>query len=139
LLALLGIGPERLVSVWGRIVCRALETRLLARYAAQWLDELEPGKPPAQEFKVVRNGSGYGLVEAPRGALGHWLEIREGKIHHYQCLVPTTWNCSPRDDTGLPGPVEKALEGLELADPQLPLEAGRVVRSFDPCLACAVH
>lgn len=139
LLAMVGMGPERLVSVWGRIVCRALEARLIARHAAQWLGELEPGRPSAQPFQVVRNGSGYGLVEAPRGALGHWLEIRDGKIHHYQCVVPTTWNCSPRDDAGQPGPVEKALEGLELADPQCPIEAGRVVRSFDPCLACAVH
>ena len=139
LLRLLGVGPEKLVSVPGRIACRALEAVLIARQAAKWLDQLDPKGRPARDFKRVKNASGYGLVEAPRGALGHWLSIEDGKIKHYQCVVPTTWNCSPRDDAGQPGPVEKALEGVEVADPDQPVEAGRVVRSFDPCLACAVH
>jgi len=130
---------ERLVSVLGRIACRALEAMLVARQAGSWLDRLDPQGPPAEDFKPVKRGFGFALVEASRGALGHWLAIEEGKIKHYQCLVPTTWNCSPRDDAGQPGPVEKALEGLQVADPEQPLEAGRVVRSFDPCLACAVH
>jgi len=139
LLRLLGVGAEKLVSVLGRLACRALEARLIARQAAKWLDQLDPKGPPAAEIKRVENASGFGLVEAPRGALGHWLEIAAGKIKHYQCVVPTTWNFSPRDDSGQPGPVEKALEGVEVADPEQPLEIGRVVRSFDPCLACAVH
>ena len=139
LLRLLGVGADKLVSVLGRIASRAFETVLVARQAAQWLDQLEPNGPPAKDFKRVKSGSGYGLVEAPRGALGHWLSIEEGKIKHYQCVVPTTWNCSPRDDAGQPGPREKALEGLEVADPDRLVEVGRVVRSFDPCLACAVH
>jgi len=138
-LGLLGVGTERLVSVLGRIACRALEAMLVARQAGSWLDRLDPQGPPAEDFKPVKRGFGFALVEASRGALGHWLAIEEGKIKHYQCLVPTTWNCSPRDDAGQPGPVEKALEGLQVADPEQPLEAGRVVRSFDPCLACAVH
>lgn len=139
LLRRLGVGPEKLVSVLGRLACRAFETVLLARQASKWLDHIEPNGPPAQDFKRVKNGSGLGLVEAPRGALGHWLSIEDGKIKQYQCVVPTTWNCSPRDDAGQPGPLEKALEGLEVADPEQPVEAGRVVRSFDPCTACAVH
>jgi Ni,Fe-hydrogenase I large subunit len=80
-----------------------------------------------------------GLVEAPRGALGHWLTVENRKIASYQCIVPTTWNCSPRDDRGVPGPVEKAIEGTPIADPANPIEATRIVRSFDPCIACAVH
>jgi Ni,Fe-hydrogenase I large subunit len=71
--------------------------------------------------------------------LGHWLEIKEYKIERYECVVPTTWLCSPRDDEGKPGPVEKALEGVMIENPEHPIEAARVVRSFDPCLACAVH
>jgi ferredoxin hydrogenase large subunit/hydrogenase large subunit len=139
LLGRLGVGPEKLVSVLGRMVCRALEAALLAREAAQWVDRIVPNDPPAQDFRRVKQGCGFGLVEAPRGALGHWLSIEDGKVKHYQCLVPTTWNCSPRDDTGQPGPLEKALEGVEIADREQAVEAGRVVRSFDPCLACAVH
>jgi ferredoxin hydrogenase large subunit/hydrogenase large subunit len=139
LLGRLGVGPEKLVSVLGRLVCRAFEATLLARQASKWLDRIDPNGPPAQDFKRVKSGSGFGLVEAPRGALGHWLSIEDGKIKHYQCVVPTTWNCSPQDDAGQPGPLEKALEGLEVADAEHPVEVGRVVRSFDPCMACAVH
>lgn len=139
LLRRLGVGPEKLVSVLGRLTCRAFEAMLLAKHASKWLDRLDPNGPPAQDFDRVKNGAGFGLVEAPRGALGHWLAIEGGTVKHYQCVVPTTWNCSPRDDAGQPGPLEKALEGLEVADPEQPVEVGRVIRSFDPCLACAVH
>ena len=79
------------------------------------------------------------MTEAARGALGHWINISDSKIANYQCVVPTTWNCSPRDDRGVPGTVEQALVGLPIADAKNPIEAARVVRSFDPCLACAVH
>jgi Ni,Fe-hydrogenase I large subunit len=71
--------------------------------------------------------------------LGHWLSIDNYRIQRYQCVVPTTWNCSPRDDAGKPGPVEKALEGLVVHEPTQPIEVGRIIRSFDPCIACAVH
>jgi ferredoxin hydrogenase large subunit/hydrogenase large subunit len=139
LLGRLGVRLEKLVSVLGRIACRGLEAVLIARQAARWLDQLDPKEPAVVDFKPAERAAAFGLVEAPRGALGHWLEIENGKIARYQCVVPTTWNFSPRDDAGRPGPVEKALEGLEVADPEQPLEVGRVARSFDPCLACAVH
>ena len=80
-----------------------------------------------------------GLTEAPRGALGHWLKIRAGKIAHYQVVTPTCWNGSPRDDQQKPGPMEKALVGTPVADSKQPIEVLRIVHSFDPCLACAVH
>jgi len=78
-------------------------------------------------------------VEAPRGALGHWIKIKDGRIDRYQLVVPTTWNVSPRDEKGQPGPVEQALEGTKVKDPENPFELVRIVRSFDPCLACAIH
>ena len=139
LLKSLGLGADKLVSVLGRHLCRVLECKWLADQAFAWIDELEVDGAPAAEFTLPKKAEGYGLTEASRGALGHWISIEDHKISNYQCVVPTTWNCSPRDDAGKPGPVEKALEGVVVADPDQPLEVGRVVRSFDPCLACAIH
>jgi Ni,Fe-hydrogenase I large subunit len=130
---------EKLNSVLGRHLARGLEAKWLSVQCQQWLNELEMDQPSARQFRMPASGSGFGLVEAPRGALGHWLTISEYKIQNYQCVVPTTWNCSPRDDQGRPGAVEKALEGTLIADAKQPIEAGRIVRSFDPCIACAVH
>ncbi|MBF0198376.1 MAG: nickel-dependent hydrogenase large subunit, partial [Planctomycetes bacterium] len=135
----LKIELKQLNSVLGRHLCHALETQMMIEQCYSWLDELEVDGKPANDFKYPKSGEGIGLTEAPRGALGHWLKIKDYKISSYQCVVPTTWNCSPRDDKGTPGPVEKALEGTPIANPEHPLEAGRVVRSFDPCLACAIH
>ena len=80
-----------------------------------------------------------GLTDAPRGALSHWISIKGGKIANYQAVVPTTWNAGPRDDHGNLGPMEQALMGTQVSDPDNPIELVRVVRSFDPCLACAIH
>jgi Ni,Fe-hydrogenase I large subunit len=135
----LNLGLEQLVSVLGRHVARGLESRWVARQAFKWLDEIEVDGPAATDFDLPKEAAGVGLTEAPRGALGHWLAIKDYRISHYQCIVPTTWNCSPRDAAGKPGPVEKALEGTAIADPTQPIEIGRIVRSFDPCIACAVH
>jgi Ni,Fe-hydrogenase I large subunit len=88
---------------------------------------------------IPLTGSGIGLTEAPRGALGHWLKIGNRAVTLYQILTPTCWNCSPRDNAGSPGPLEKALEGLSVADSAQPVEVQRVVQSYDPCLSCAVH
>ena len=82
---------------------------------------------------------GYGLTEAPRGALGHWVRIQDGKIANYQAIVPSTWNASPRDASGQRGAYEAALLGTPLSDPEQPLEILRTIHSFDPCLACASH
>jgi hydrogenase large subunit len=82
---------------------------------------------------------GVGFHEAPRGMLSHWVVIDNGIIKNYQAVVPTTWNASPRDEKGTPGPYETSLTGNPVADPELPLEMLRTVHSFDPCLACAVH
>jgi Ni,Fe-hydrogenase I large subunit len=138
-LAAANIPAEKLNSVLGRHVARGLETLWVGKQADKWLDELEVDGPPTCNFTIPKTGYGYGLTEAPRGALGHWLSIDNYLINNYQCVVPTTWNCSPRDDKGQPGPIEHALVGTVVEDPAQPIEVGRVVRSFDPCIACAVH
>lgn len=135
----LGLDVSALESVMGRHLARALECKLIADACLRWLEKLEPGKPTCTDFNIPAAGQGVGLIEAPRGALGHWIELADYKIKNYRCVVPTTWNSSPRDSNGVPGPIEQALQGTSLADTNHPIEAARVVRSFDPCLACAVH
>jgi hydrogenase large subunit len=82
---------------------------------------------------------GYGVHEAPRGVLSHWVVIEDGRIRNYQAVVPSTWNAGPRDQLDAMGPYEAALMDNPVADPERPLEVLRTVHSFDPCLACAVH
>jgi len=135
----MNINISMFISVMGRHLSRAIVCKFIADSMEEWLDQLEPGKPTMNIFSIPEMGIGAGFTEAPRGALGHWIEIQNHKIHRYQCVVPTTWNCSPRDDNGNPGPVEQALIGAPLEDKDNPIEAVRIVRSFDPCLACAVH
>ena len=138
-LSALGAGPEKLFSVLGRHAARALECKVVADSMVHWLLELQPGEPHCAEFRIPREGQGMGLTEGPRGALGHWIQIRDRKIANYQLVVPTTWNASPRDEKGQPGPIEQALVGVKVKNESNPVEVLRVVRSFDPCLACAVH
>jgi hydrogenase large subunit len=88
---------------------------------------------------MPEEAQGMGLVGGARGALGHWIEIKEGKIANYQVVTPTSWNGSPRDDKNQPGPIEQAITGTKIRDENNPFEIVRIVRSFDPCIACAVH
>ncbi len=134
-----GIEPPALRSALGRHAARALECRLLADRAQAWLQQLHLDAPPRERYELPTEGSGAGLGEAPRGALGHWITVEQGVVGSYQCVVPTTWNAGPRDDAGRPGPMEQALAGTPIQDPENPIEAVRVVHSFDPCIACAVH
>ncbi|HEY3309842.1 MAG TPA: nickel-dependent hydrogenase large subunit [Desulfuromonadaceae bacterium] len=145
----LGVGPEALFSTLGRTAARGIDCLLVARKTNTWLEELMANVARG-ELRIHANekwdpaewpteASGYGLHEAPRGALGHWIRIRDQKIYNYQAVVPSTWNASPRDAKGQRGPYEAALMGTPLADPDKPLEILRTVHSFDPCLACAVH
>ncbi|MGA7879202.1 MAG: nickel-dependent hydrogenase large subunit, partial [Desulfoferrobacter sp.] len=85
------------------------------------------------------SGMGAGLNDVPRGALGHWIEIKDKKIGNYQLVVPSTWNLGPRDAADKLGPVEEALIGTPVSDPKMPVEIIRTVHSFDPCIACGVH
>jgi Ni,Fe-hydrogenase I large subunit len=126
-------------SVLGRHACRAIEAKLICRQLEEWVEDIDVGGSPRNTYEIPDQGQGEGLVEAPRGALGHWIVVKDKKIANYQCVVPTTWFCSPRDDKGVMGPLEQALIGTPVADNINPIEVARVVRSFDPCLACAIH
>jgi Ni,Fe-hydrogenase I large subunit len=146
----LNVGPAALFSTLGRTAARGMETVLLARRMSVWFDELV-GRIKAGDVSTFskakwepstwpKTARGYGVLDAPRGALGHWVEIDDGKISRYQCVVPTTWNASPRDAGGQLGPYEAALtDNHPLANPEQPLEILRTVHSFDPCIACGVH
>ncbi len=126
-------------STLGRHAARAIEAKLIIAEMPKWIDELEVNGKPRSTFDIPDTGEGMGLVEASRGALGHWIVVKDKKIANYQAVVPTTWFCGPRDDKGGRGPVEQALIGTPISDLKNPIEAARVVRSFDPCIACAVH
>ncbi len=126
-----------LVSTLGRIAARALECKKIADAMPGWIDELigliKKGEGKTYvSYKIPDKASGVGLSEAPRGALGHWNTIENGKIKSYQISPATVWNCNPRDEKGQRGPVEQALIGTPVADPERPLEIIRVVHSFDP-------
>jgi hydrogenase large subunit len=127
------------ISVIDRHAARVIEAKKLADAMEEWVLQLKPGEPAYAESKVPDSAEGVGLVEGARGALGHWIKIVNKKIDNYQAVVPTTWNCSPRDDKGVRGAVEEALVGTPIVDTDNPLEVVRIVRSFDPCIACAVH
>ena len=139
LASVLGITLAQLQSAIGRHAARAIEAKLLCKKIPQWLDGIDVGEKPRMECEIPDAGEGVGLAEAPRGALGHWISVKNGKIDRYQCIVPTTWNASPRDDNGTPGPMEQALVGAPVSNEKNPMEAARIVRTFDPCLACAIH
>ena len=149
-LAKLQVGPEVLFSTLGRTAARGIETVLLARKLEEWLGDLETRikngdtatftKDKWEPSSWPAKAEGYGYLDAPRGALGHWVRIEDGKISLYQCVVPSTWNCSPRDAQGQTGPYEAALEDHHpLINPEQPLELLRTIHSFDPCMACGVH
>lgn len=148
-LAKLKIPVQALYSTLGRTAARTLETKVIADAMPGWYDSLianikagdlkthnetlwDPRSWPAR-------AQGAGFTEAPRGALGHWIVIEDGKIANYQAVVPSTWNAGPRDAKGQPGPYEAALVGTKLHDSHQPLEILRTIHSFDPCIACAVH
>lgn len=146
----LGLAPE----VWmptmvGRTACRALDCQLNAEVEKFFFDKLianiksgdtqvasmEKWDPSTWPKKAV----GVGIYEAPRGGLSHWVTIENGKITNYQCIVPTTWNACPRDDKAGHGAYELAMMDTKVKIADKPLEIVKVVRSFDPCMACATH
>lgn len=138
-LAMSGMTVDSLKSTVGRHATRAIEASILADAIPEWIEAIPMGEPSRNEYMLPDHAEGAGLAEAPRGALGHWIRIRGGVIDSYQLVVPTTWNVSPRDNQGVAGVIEQALEGIPVKDPENPIEPARVVRSFDPCLACAIH
>ncbi len=145
----LDVPVEALFSTLGRTAARGLETVLISGWAMEFYDALlanlkngdsttfttelwEPSSWP-------KEAKGVGLSEAPRGALSHWIVIKNGRIENYQMVVPSTWNASPRDANGQLSAYEASLIGTPVADSENPLEILRTIHSFDPCIACAVH
>ena len=136
-----------LFSTVGRTAARAIESELMADVMMDWVDELSLNAANGDlstwtEFDfntVAKDAKGIGLEEAPRGALGHWVKIKDGKVVNYQTVVPSTWNAAPRDYKGRMGAYEAALIGTKVANVEQPLEILRTIHSFDPCIACAVH
>lgn len=125
-------------SVEARVVARLLELALVVPAMEEWVRALQIGDAFCHQGEIPDAGQGVGLTEAARGSLGHWLSIRRGRIERYQIIAPTTWNFSPRDAAGVPGPLEQALLGLPAGPGALPT-IQHVVRSFDPCMVCTVH
>ena len=134
-----GIQANALQAVLGRHAGRAIECQLLCHQMLDWLQQIEPGEPYCVPALIPAEGAGTGFVDAPRGALLHHIQIKGHRIDRYQLVVPTTWNASPKDDRDQPGPIEQALLGTKVKDTENPVEVVRIIRSFDPCLACAVH
>ncbi len=136
-----------LFSTVGRTAARAIETNLMSDVMVEWIDELTANvlagdKSTWTDFdfdKVSVSAKGRGMAEAPRGALGHWVRIENGKVANYQAIVPSTWNAAPRDHKNRLGAYEASLIGTKVANPEQPLEIIRTIHSFDPCIACAVH
>ena len=148
-LARLEVPVQALYSTLGRTAARTLETKIFADAMQGWYDQLvaniKAGNTRTFNEALWEPSSwpdkarGAGFMEAPRGALGHWIVIEDGKIANYQAVVPSTWNAGPRDAQGQPGAYEAALVGHQLHDPEQPIEILRTIHSFDPCIACAVH
>jgi hydrogenase large subunit len=131
---------RRGISVMDRLMARALETQKVANAMDGWLGQLLVGGSSITSSSSYRQAAtGVGLTEAPRGALGHWVQTTSGRVSRYQIVTPTAWNASPRDDFGQAGAIEQALQGAVVEDLAQPIEVMRIVHSFDPCLSCAVH
>ncbi len=145
----LDVPVTALFSTLGRTAARGIETQLIAGWAKEFYDQLLANIKNG-DTRMFNNekwnpetwpkeAKGVGLSEAPRGALAHWIVIKDKKIDNYQLVVPSTWNASPRDSAGQRSAYEASLIGTPVKDPEKPLEVLRTIHSFDPCLACAVH
>ncbi len=139
------VAPTELLGSLGRHGARCVRGAMLSDLALKhWnllVENIGKGDTATFNPPVFPKGSveGVGTHEAPRGTLSHWVVVKDSKIDNYQAVVPTTWNASPRDEHGNPGPYEASLLHNPIANPELPLEVLRTVHSFDPCMACAVH
>jgi hydrogenase large subunit len=130
-------------TVYTRVLARLMELARIVPMMEQWLTAMQPGAPFHQMQALPERAQGIGLTEAARGALGHWLNIENGRINHYQIVAPTSWNFSPRDAAGRPGALEGALVGALIDSPIEgrgdSVAVQHIVRSFDPCMVCTVH
>ncbi len=145
----LNVPVTALFSTLGRTAARGLETKLIAHWMQEFYDELLANVKAGETRTFTEERwdpatwpetcEGVGLTEAPRGALAHWIRIKDKKIDNYQLVVPSTWNASPKDHNGMRSAYEEALLGTPVANVDQPVEILRTIHSFDPCIACAVH
>ncbi|WP_165075212.1 MULTISPECIES: nickel-dependent hydrogenase large subunit [unclassified Desulfovibrio] len=143
-LGALQIGPEALFSTLGRTAARGIEALAVGQQVETWIKQYQHNITKDQQivenYEPPKSARGVGFVNAPRGGLSHWIVTDDdARIANFQLVVPTTWNLSPRDAKNVPSACEEALVGTPVADPARPVEILRVVHSFDPCIACAVH
>lgn len=127
------------ISTMDRLLAKVYEARKMCEILEGLIDLLEIGEAYQEVWEIPSEGEGFSLIEAERGALGHWISVKNRKVENYNLIPPSTWNMSPTDDNGVKGTVEEALMGTYIQDPSHPVEVGRIVRSFDPCLNCAAH
>lgn len=127
------------VSAMDRTIARALEAKKVAQIVKTLLQQIVPDIDVQKKYELPETAAGRGLVDTTRGALGHWLKIKDKQISFYQIITPSTWDFSPRDDNGYRGVAEEALVGTPIDNPDKPAEIGRILRSFDPCMSCATH
>ncbi len=126
------------ISAMDRTIARVLETRKIAGIIGKLLDNLIPDTSTQAEYMVPQSARGMGLIDTSRGALGHWLQIQDQMISLYQIVTPSAWNLSTQAGE-VKGVGETALIGTPIANTDNPVEIGRVIRSFDPCVSCATH
>lgn len=126
-------------SCMDRIIARVLETEKILRIMKNLTKRIELKPNNQKVYDIPEKAYGMGLTDTTRGALGHWIEIDNKLISHYNIITPTVWNLSPKDSSGEPGTIERALIGTKLNNIKEPIEIGRIVRSFDPCVSCATH
>jgi quinone-reactive Ni/Fe-hydrogenase large subunit len=140
-----GLPITAVASTLGRTACRMIEAKVIADNGLEafnaLIQNLKVDDATCTSYKIDKNKEYKGryIGHVPRGVLSHWVKIKNGVIENYQAVVPSTWNASPKDAKGVRGSYEESLIGLKITDLSQPLEIVRIIHSYDPCLACAVH
>ncbi|MDP4091631.1 MAG: nickel-dependent hydrogenase large subunit, partial [Bacillota bacterium] len=130
---------ENRVSMMDRTIARVLEAKKVIEIMDMLLDRVNFQDINQKNYEIPDRARGVGMTDTTRGALGHWVSIRDKKISRYNIITPSVWNCSPSDSYGAKGVIEQALIGTEIQNVEQPVEIGRIVRSYDPCISCATH
>lgn len=130
---------ENKISMMDRTIARVLETKKVIEIIEGLLERASFDVVGQRQYEIPDSSRGSGLIDTTRGALGHWVSIENKLIKHYNIITPSVWNCSPTDSKGVRGVIEQALIGTEIQNLKQPVEIGRIVRSYDPCISCATH
>ncbi len=130
---------KRGISTMDRTIARVLEVKKIIEIMEGILEKIRLQPSGQKVYEVPEQALGRGLTDTTRGALGHWISINNRSIKNYEIITPSSWNLSPEDSNGIKGTVERALIGTRIENERYPVEIGRIVRSFDPCISCATH